>query len=213
VLIVDDDEKYVRTLRLLLAGADDLEVVGDAADGLTALTLARELRPEVVLLDLILPGMDGLEVARRLREVAPSARVVALTGHPSWDYAFQVFAAGGAAFVPKSHAREDLLPVIRAALKGEVWISPVVYGAVARRAGENDATLDDAEADDDLSPREQEVIAMLAQRFSYKEMAAVLGISERTVETYRGRIVTKWGVGSTAELVRVALRRGYVPHR
>ncbi|MBI5481104.1 MAG: response regulator transcription factor [Deltaproteobacteria bacterium] len=213
VLIVDDDVTYVRTLRAQLSCAEDLEVVADAADGPSALRLARELRPDVVLLDIVLPGMNGLEVARRLRQAAPDARVVALTGHPSWDYAFEIFGAGGAGFVPKSHAPDELLPVIRAALKGECCISPAVFGAVARRGAGDDAALDETPAGDDPSAREREVVAMLAQRFSYKEMAAVLGVSERTVETYRGRIMTKWGVSSTAELVRLALKRGYVPRR
>jgi DNA-binding NarL/FixJ family response regulator len=220
VIVVDDDPRFVAALRRRLAVVPYLEVVGDASDGAAGLRLARDVRPDVVLLDVAMPGMDGVETARRLRAEVPAARVVALTGHSDEHLVWGMFEAGAVGYVPKAYALEDLVPAITAALEGECFISPRLGGALCRWMA-REHVADDAAPPGaptgapppgaPLSPRETEVLRLLARGRSHKEIATILGIGTRTVETHREHLARKLGAASLADLVRYAVAHGLAP--
>ena len=210
-LLLVDDHQVVRTgLRMLLEGQPDMKIIGEADSGLQALDKARLLSPDVVVMDITLPDISGIEATRRLKEALPDIAVVALTIHDDEQYFFEMLQAGASGYVPKRAAPEDLIASIRAAFAGEIYIYPslakaLVADFLGRSAQENDkASLDG------LTSREQEVLSLLAEGLSNDEIGESLQISKHTVARHRENLMRKLSLHSRSELVKYAIRKGII---
>jgi DNA-binding NarL/FixJ family response regulator len=208
VLLADDHTLVRAGIRGLLAGLQDIDVVGEAGDGQEALRLSDELRPDVVLLDVGLPGLNGLEVAGRLATLDSSIRVVILSMHVSEEYVLRALRAGCAGYLLKASAVSELELAIRAVTGGETYLSPAVSRPVVddyvRRTG---GATDPLEA---LTPRQREVLQLVAEGNSTKEIAQRLGLSPKTVETHRAQLMERLGLHEVSGLVRFAMRVGLI---
>jgi DNA-binding NarL/FixJ family response regulator len=203
-LFLVDDHAIVRAgVRALLAAHPQLEVVGEADSGEEALQRVAAAAPDVVLLDLSLPGMSGIATARALREALPGVRLVALSMHEDPEYVQGFLEAGGSGYVPKSSVETQLLDAILAVSRGEYYAPARLLAELAREMARTDPYKHVK-----LTPREVEVVRQIAQGATYREIAETLAISEKTVATYRERASEKLGVRSRAELVRWALENG-----
>jgi two-component system response regulator NreC len=208
-LLLADDHAVLRSgLRLLLDGQPDLKVVGEAGDGAEALRLAAGLQPDLILLDLTMPGLSGLEALPALRKAAPGARVLILTMHDAEGYLRQALRAGASGYVLKKAADAELISAVRAVLRGEVYVHPSLTKALLEdllpAAGAEGPT----NPWDTLSEREREVLSLVARGHTSAEIAEQLTLSPKTVETYRSRGMEKLGLRSRAALVQFALARG-----
>ena len=208
VLLADDHTLVLAGIRGLLTKLDGVEVVGEAADGHETLRLAEALRPNIVLLDIAMPGMNGLEVAQRLSELDPSIRVIILSMHASEEYVLRALRAGAAGYLLKDSAVAELELAIRAVVRGETYLSPpvskrVVDEYVSRTGGTPDPL-------DSLTPRQREILQLVAEGHTSKDIAQRLGLSYRTVETHRNQMMKRLGVTDIAGLVRFAVRSGVV---
>ncbi len=206
-VLLADDHAIVRSgLRALLAAEADLQVVGEAATGREAVAKAEALRPDVVVMDISMPDMDGLEATRAIRERGLPSQVVVLTVHADDEYLFQALDAGACGYVVKSASDTDLVEAIRLAARGQVFLYPStvrrVLSEYVRSRGQR------GHAAEKLSPREREVLRLTAAGYTNQEIAQELGISPKTVDTYRQRIMEKLGLERRSELVRYALRKG-----
>ncbi|HND61347.1 MAG TPA: response regulator transcription factor [Opitutaceae bacterium] len=204
-LLLVDDHPFVREgLRAYLTGREGLQVVGEAADGETALGLARRLRPDVVLMDVNLPGMNGIAAATALRRALPSIRVLMLTVHARTEYLLQMLRAGAHGYVAKDAPPAELLRAIQKVAEGGTHFSNEVALAYLRDHLAVPRGMAVA-APERLTRRERDVLALLADGLTNKQMAARLEVSARTVETYRERLKQKLGLRTVAELTRFAL--------
>jgi len=207
VLIVDDHAVLRAGLRTLLNLQPDMEVAGEAAEGLEALERVKRLEPDVVLMDITLPGMEGLEATKRLKKTHPNVKVLILTMHEDRRYLYSALKAGASGYVVKRAADTELIDAIRAAHRGDVFLHPSMARIVAEDYVEQGAT------EQGLSDREREVLRLIAEGCTYKEMAKLLTVSVKTIETYRERIKGKLGLNTRAELVRYALEKGLLRPR
>ena len=208
VFLADDHAVVREGLKALINAQPTMAVVGEAADGLLACELAPPLRPDVVVMDVSMPGLSGSQATARLRAEYPAARVLALTVYEDKGYIRQLLAAGACGYVLKRAAPEELITAIRAVAAGNVYLDPcvaakVVGGFVRTPAGT-------APPGGELSEREAEVARQTAAGHSNKEIAARLELSVKTVETYRARAMEKLGVQGRAGLVRYAVQRGWL---
>jgi DNA-binding NarL/FixJ family response regulator len=200
-LFLVDDHAIVRAgVRALLTHHEQLEVVGEAESGEEALAQVPASGADVVLLDLSLPGMTGIETARALRKLIPGLRLVALSMHEDPEYVQGFLEAGGSGYVPKSSLERQLVDAILAVARGEYYAPARLLAELAREMAHGDPYKHAR-----LTPRELEVVTQIAQGATYREIAEALGISEKTVATYRERASEKLGIRSRAELVRWAL--------
>jgi len=210
VLIADDHGIVREGIRMILAAQEDIEVVGEASTGREAVELARRMQPDVVLMDISMPDLNGIEATRRIREEMPGVQVLGLTMHEEENYVFQMLKAGGAGYVLKRAAAEDLVAAVRAAARGEVFLYPSVAKLVVRdyleraRHQEDDASLDA------LTPREREILSLIAEGLTNQEIAQRLYISVKTVQTHRAHIMEKLNLHDRTELVRFAIRKGLI---
>jgi len=210
-LLLVDDHAVVRTgLRMLLEGEQDMQIVGEADSGSEALNQVSASKPDVVLMDIGLPDLSGIDATRAIKQLSPGTAVVALTIHEDEEYFFQMLDAGASGYVPKRAAPEELLTAIRAAAAGEVYLYPSLakllvqdYLVQARHA-RSESTLDG------LTDREQEVLTMLADGASNNEIAERLSISPKTVARHRENIMSKLNLHSRSELVKYAIRKGII---
>lgn len=209
VVLADDHEMVRAGLRTLLEKHRGIDVVGEAADGPELVELARTLLPEVVITDITMPGMNGVEATRRVLEVAPRARVIALSMHSERPFVTAILRAGASAYLLKNSAATELLLAIEAVQRGETYLSPKIAGVVVeghvRKSAEGRAPASVFAA---LTPRERQVLQLLAEGQTSKEIGAALHISVKTVETHRGQIMDKLGIRSVAELTKYAIREG-----
>jgi len=208
-ILVADDHPIVRAgLRTLLAAESDMEVVGEAADGREALELAQSLRPDLVLMDLAMPGLSGLEALEEIAAAGLQTRVLVLTMYDDEHYLYRVIRSGGAGYVVKSTADRDLLEAIRTAHGGGVFLQTSAVTAVLKDFAER-AEMGEIESSvHQLSEREKQVLKLTVEGFSNQEIAEKLGLSAKTIDTYRGRIMDKLRLRHRSELVQYALRRG-----
>jgi two-component system, NarL family, response regulator YdfI len=208
VLIADDHLIIRQGLRLILETADDLQLVGEAADGAEAVRLAGSLQPDVVLMDLRMPGMDGLAAIERLRAEQPHIAVVILTTFNEDELMMRGLRAGARGFLLKDTDRETLFNAIRAAARGETLLKPEIMARLLSAAHKPAGS--EGENGPALSEREREVLAGVARGERSKEIAARLGITERTVKAHLDSIYNKLGVDSRAAAVSVAMQRGLI---
>lgn len=206
VLLADDHGILRAGLRALLANEPDIEVVGEAADGEEAVAQAAALRPDVIVLDIAMPRLDGLEAARRIRDRGLESRILILTVHAEERYLLPVLRAGGAGYVQKSGADTDLLDAIRTVARGDAFLYPgATRLLLADYLDREGSGRDRSRA---LSERERQVLALTAEGYSAQEIGERLFLSPKTVETYRERAMQKLGLRRRADLVHYALRSG-----
>jgi len=210
-VVVADDHAIVREgVRMILAREQDIEVVGEAGDGQQALDLVASLRPQVVIMDISMPGMGGIEATQRLKAKHPEVQVLALTMHEDETYVFQLLRAGAAGYVLKRAAAQDLVQGVRAAAKGEAFLYPSVARKVVEDYLKRVETGEERERYDGLTTREKEILTLIAQGLSNQQIAEKLYISIKTVQTHRAHILEKLGLHDRTELVRYAIRKGLI---
>jgi two-component system response regulator NreC len=210
-LLLVDDHAVVRSgLRMLLMNEEDMEIAGEAGNAAEALEATRLLKPDVILMDIGLPDMSGIEATREIRKQHPDVAVVALTIHEDEEYFFKMLDAGARGYVPKRAAPEELITAIRAAAVNEVYIYPSLAKLLVRDYLSQDHSGEQGKALDNLTDREQEVLTFLAEGKSNDEIAEALVISPKTVARHRENIMRKLNLHSRAELVRYAIRKGII---
>jgi DNA-binding NarL/FixJ family response regulator len=207
LLLVDDHPLVRNGLKGLLEAELDLAVVGDAADGLAAVRLARELRPDVVLMDVSLPELGGAEATKQILAEAPGLRVLVLSAHEELSFARSLMSAGAAGYALKRSACDELVRAVRVVASGGTYVDPMLAGALVGNGRRPSPTGVPAVS---LSDREAEVIRLIARGHTAKEMADALGISPRTLETYKARAMSKLDLRTRAELIRYAMRSGWL---
>jgi two-component system response regulator NreC len=206
ILLADDHAVLRAGLRALLNAEPDMEVVGEAANGREAVERAEQLRPDVIVMDLSMPVMGGLEATKQIREKGLHARVLVLTVHAEQQYLLPVLQAGGAGYVLKQAADTELIQAIRTVHRGEAFLYPTAASMLLDDYRRRVSATEDQF--DGLSEREREVLKFTAEGFSSQEIADRLVISAKTVDTYRQRIMDKLNIHHRSELIRYALRKG-----
>ncbi len=206
VLLVDDHAMFRAGIKALIEAAGKVEVVGEASSGDEAVDKVRELKPDVVVMDLSMPGSNGLEATRRIAALELDTHVLVLTVHAEEEYLVPVVEAGASGYLTKTSADTDLLEAIRVVARGQVFLPPKATTLLLKqyKAAESSEEV----SLKDLSTREQEVLALTAEGYSSREIGKKLFISPKTVDTYRSRIMDKLGLSHRSDLVRFALRVG-----
>jgi two-component system, NarL family, response regulator NreC len=205
ILLADDHAVVRQGFKMILGAQPDFEIVGEAGNGREAVELAENLKPDIVVMDVAMPELNGIEATRRLSTSVPHCRVVALSMHKDNVYVREILRAGARGYLLKDSEAADVVSAVRAVAQGEGYISPAVSNAVLddyRKHVTNPIDL--------LSSREREVLQMLAEGKTNKEIAVVLNLSVYTVDAHRGRIMEKLNVHSINELVRFAVRNGLI---
>lgn len=207
VLLVDDHRLMREGLRKILEGTPGIQVVGEAEDGQSALAAVAASRPDVVVMDVGMKGMNGIEATQRLRKEQPQVRVVALSTHADKRYVRNMIRAGAAAYVLKESASDDLLRAVQAASRGEHYLSPRITGSLLESwsvpsGGESSSAFEL------LGAREREVLKLMAEGKTSKEIGTRLDLAVKTIETHRRNIAQKVGLHSVAELTKYAVREG-----
>jgi two-component system, NarL family, response regulator NreC len=205
ILLVDDHALVRHGFRMILAAQPDMEIAGEAGNGNDAVELAQKLKPDVVVMDVAMPELNGIEATRRLIELSPRTRVLALSMHKDAVYVREILRAGARGYLLKDSADADLLAAVRAVAKGEGYLSPGVSDAVL-----SDYRRHVTDPLDLLTSREREVLQLIAEGKTNKEIATSLNLSVYTVEAHRGRLMEKLNLHSTGELVRFAVRSGLI---
>lgn len=209
-IVLADDHRIVRQgLRALLAGEADLEVVGEADDGREALELVRRLTPDVLVLDLMMPGLNGLEVARQLPRQSPGVRVVVLSMYDDEGFVLEALANGVSGYVLKDSNSSDLVHAVREVAAGRRYLSPPLSDR-AIEAYQQRAKVGTMDKHETLTTREREVLQLSAEGHTNSEIAARLGISTRTAETHRSHVMHKLSLHTQSDLIRYAIRRGII---
>jgi two-component system response regulator NreC len=210
-LLLVDDHAVVRTgLRMLLEEHGDVTIVGEAGTAAEAIEAAGRLNPDVVLMDIGLPDISGIDAARELKRLRPSVAIVALTIHEDAEYFFKMLDAGAIGYVPKRAAPEELLSAIEAAARGEVYLYPSMAKLLVGDYLRQEQAVKSARALDGLTAREQEVLTPLVEGESNQAIADQLGISPKTVARHRENLMRKLNLHSRAELVKYAIRKGII---
>ena len=205
ILLADDHVMVRQGFKMILAAQADMEIVGEADNGRQAVELAEQLRPDVVVMDVAMPDLNGIEATRRLADSAPRTRVLALSMYKDSVYVREILRAGARGYLLKDAFDRDLLSAVRAVAAGEGYLSPAVSDAVL-----SDYRRHVSDPLDLLSSREREILQLIAEGKTNKEIAAALKLSVYTVDAHRGRIMEKLNLHSVGELVRFALRHGLI---
>ncbi len=215
VLIADDHTLVRAGMRTLLEGIKDVEVIGEASDGRDALTKTSELKPDIVLLDIAMPELNGLEVAARISKEFPDSFVIILSMHSNEEYVIQALRSGASGYLLKDSALTELEIAIRAVMRGETYLSPAISKHVVidylRRISESPEEKNvEPGVFDQLTARQREILQLIAEGNSTKEIAAKLNVSIKTVETHRTQLMERLDIRDVAGLVRYAIRTGLI---
>jgi DNA-binding NarL/FixJ family response regulator len=204
ILLVDDHPFVLEGIRSCLQSQEQFEIVGEAANGKEAIEKGRELSPSVMIMDISMPIMNGLEATRHLRKIAPEVKVLILTMHEKREFTSQIIEAGARGYVSKNTSPAELIRAIELVDRGETFFNPLITEAFLKNFVEN-AGRAGAQSQPELSLREREVLTLIAEGFSNKEAANLLGVSVRTVEKHRERIMDKLNLHSIVELTKYAI--------
>ena len=210
IVLVDDHSMFRSGIRVLLSLYPDFDVVGEASDGQEALDVVRELLPDVVIMDIAMPGLDGLTATRRILDEHPRARVILLTQHENREYITPALKSGASGYVLKRAADEELVRAVRSVHQGQTYLDPMVAGVVVndyRRRLDGEIVHDQYE---NLTPREREVLVLIAKGYTNRAAAELLGISHKTVDYHRTNVMRKLDIHNRTELTRFAIRRGLI---
>ena len=205
ILLADDHVLVRQGFKMILSAQPDMQIVGEAANGREAVEAGEKLQPDVVLMDVTMPELNGIEATRRLVTASPRTRVLALSMHKDAVYVREILRAGARGYLLKDSADADLIAAVRSVAKGEGYLSPAVSDAVL-----TDYRRHVTDPLDLLTTREREVLQMIAEGKTNKEIATTLNLSVYTIEAHRGRVMEKLNLHSTGELVRFALRSGLI---
>lgn len=210
-LLLVDDHAVVRSgLRMLLENEREIEIVGEAGNAAEAIEAATRLKPNLILMDIGLPDLSGIDATREIKKRIPEVSIVALTIHEDEEYFFKMLEAGASGYVPKRAAPEELLTAIRAAAKGEVYLYPSLAKLLVRDYISGGRPPTDDQTPSGLTEREQEILTYLAEGANNEEIGASLVISPKTVARHRENIMRKLNLHSRSELVRYAIRKGII---
>jgi two-component system response regulator NreC len=210
-VLIADDHAIVRTgVRLILEGETDIEVAGEARNGREALELARRLKPDVILMDISMPEMSGIEATREVTSAIPQTRVLGLTMHQDDRYFFELLQAGASGYVVKGASPEELLSAVRAVARGQAYIHPLLAGRLLDDYLSRVTTGEEQDSYGGLTEREREVLRHIGEGNTSREIAEILVLSINTIERHRANIMEKLNLHSKTELVKYAIRNGIV---
>jgi len=210
VLLVDDHALVREGIRSLLQLHSDIDVVGEASDGREAIQKTRELDPDVVVLDISMPSMGGIEATRQIVKENPSARIVVLSRHDNLSYARSLLEAGASGYVPKKAVSAELATAIRAVYAGEVFLYPSIAKAVTKDYVQLVQSQHKTDAYERLTEREREILMLIAEGYSSRQIADQLYLTVKTVLNHRRNIMDKLGIGNPAQLIKYAIKIGLV---
>ena len=209
IILVDDHEMVRRGLITVLQEQEDLEIVGEAGDGLTAIRLAEELKPDLMVLDVEMPGLDGIETARQILRISPNSKILALSIHKEQDYVTAMFSVGASGYILKESALDELVEAIRTVDAGQKYISSKLVDIVLTSLGGTMPSAYESKLSQ-LTPREIEVLKLIAEGNITKEIAHLLHVSPKTVDAHRQQIMKKLDIHTIADLTRLAIREGLI---
>jgi two-component system response regulator NreC len=208
VLLAEDHTIVRKGLRSLLDDEADIEIVGEAEDGQQTIELVQRLLPDVVLMDITMPVLNGLEATRHIKKLFPQVKVLVLTVHSSEEYIFQILRAGASGYVVKQAAVSELVQAIRSVYQGNSFLSPSISRQAIEAYGRRAKAMEDKH--DRLTDREREVLQLIAEGHTNHEIAQLLHVTVKTVEAHRAHLTEKLNLRSTAELTKYALRKGMI---
>ncbi|MFO7679344.1 MAG: response regulator transcription factor [Chloroflexota bacterium] len=209
-LLLADDHAVVRSgLRMLLSAQPDMEIIAEAETGVETVAKTQEFRPDVVLMDVEMPEMNGIEATRRIKQSVPETAVLALTMYEDEQYFFEMLKAGASGYVPKRAAPDELVNAIRTVSQGEVFLYPTLAARLVNDYLNRDETAV-SDPEEDLTPREREVLIQIAEGLTNPEIAEILTISVKTVDRHRENIMRKLNLHSRVDLVKYAIRKGLI---
>lgn len=210
VLIADDHAIVREGLRTLIEAQPDIEVVGEATNGEEALNKTREVQPDIVLMDITMPIMNGLEATRQIKQNSPDVRILVLTMHESDEYFFSILEAGASGYFIKGGSSSELFSALRAVWRGGAFIYPTMAKKLLSDYLHRVKTGQDKESYDGLTDRQREILKLIAEGYTNQEIADLLVLSVATVQTHRAHIMAKLKLHSRTELIKYAIRRGFI---
>lgn len=209
-VLIADDHTIVRSgLAMLINNQEDMEVIGTAANGKEAVDMALSLQPHVIVMDLNMPIEGGMSATRRLKQAAPDIEILILSMHDDNEYVLHALQAGASGYLLKNAADLELIHAIRAAYRGEAYLYPAATRSIISNYLELSSSVDDVKVNQ-LSPREQEVLSFLAKGYTNKEIAEMLHVSIKTIESHRAKVMEKLNLRTRSELVKYAFKQGFI---
>ncbi len=209
LLLVDDHEIVRAGIKMLFLAEKDMEIVGEVGSGAAAIAAVEELKPDVVIMDVAMPGMTGIEATQQIKKACPDTAVLALTMYEDEQYFFEMLNAGASGYIPKRAAPDDLVSAIRAVSQGNVFLHSTLAKFLMKEMAVHPADVEPA-AVEELTPREQEVLTYIAEGYTNREIAEALVISIKTVDRHRENIMQKLNLHSRVELVKYAIEKGLI---
>ena len=207
IFIAEDHETVREGLKMIIASQPDMEICGEAGDGRTAIKMAQELQPDIVVMDVTMPELNGLKATKQLKQLCPQMKILTLTRHTDDGYLQELLRAGASGYVLKQSASTELLRAIRAISNGGNYLDPAIAGRVMGNYAHRQI---DVNAQNNLSEREMEVLRQIAWGYSNKEIAGHLSISVKTVESHKANAMRKLDIGSRIDIVRFAILQGWL---